>query len=58
MNTVHCILLAIGVTFMLAPLVLADRTPIPEKSINVHKITNLSELNTLFSSTTYVVIDL
>ncbi len=35
----------------------ADRSPIPETSPSVHKITNVSEFDALLSSTTHVVVD-
>lgn len=36
---------------------LQDRTPIPETSGNVHKLTSAEELDALLRSTTYVVVD-
>jgi thioredoxin 1 len=34
-----------------------DRSPIPESSTKIHKITSLSELSTLFKSHTHVIVD-
>jgi len=37
--------------------VFADRTPIPETSVKVHKVASAAELDALLASTRYVVVD-
>ncbi|OLN95867.1 Thioredoxin-like protein 1 [Colletotrichum chlorophyti] len=56
MDTLSYILIAFAI-FMLARSFFADRTPIPETSGNVYKITNAGELDAILSSTTHVVVD-
>jgi len=57
MDTVIYVILAIVAILIIGPALFQDRSPIPETSGNVHKITTPSELNTLLSSTKYVVAD-
>ncbi|KAK0724322.1 thioredoxin [Lasiosphaeris hirsuta] len=49
--------LLIFLIFMVVRAVFANRTPIPETSVKVHKITNPAELDALLSSTKHVVVD-
>lgn len=43
--------------FIIWPILSADRSPIPETSGNVHKITSAAEFDALASSTTNLVVD-
>ncbi|KAI1415370.1 thioredoxin-like protein [Hypoxylon sp. FL1857] len=56
MDTITYIFLAFLI-FTIARALFADRSPIPEASGKVHKITNAAELDALLSSTTHVVVD-
>ncbi|KAG8411630.1 hypothetical protein J3458_015692 [Metarhizium acridum] len=57
METVQYIIWAVVIILIIGPILLQDRSPIPETSSNVRKISELSELKSLLSSTTYVVVD-
>ncbi|KAB5563238.1 thioredoxin [Coniochaeta sp. 2T2.1] len=56
MDTIWWILLAF-VGWKVVSALFADRTPIPETSGNVHKITSAAEFDALLSSTSGVVVD-
>jgi len=51
------IILAILAVVLFAPALLADRSPIPETSGQVYKISNVKELDSLLKSNKYVIID-
>ncbi|KAI1501585.1 thioredoxin-like protein [Biscogniauxia marginata] len=57
MDTVYYVILALLAIFLIGPALFADRSPIPETSNNVYKITKAAELDALLSSTTHVVVD-
>ncbi|KAM5350990.1 hypothetical protein ACJ41O_003713 [Fusarium nematophilum] len=57
MDTIYYIILALLALFVVGPALLADRSPIPETSGNVHKITKPAELDAVLKSTTNVVVD-
>ncbi|KID82282.1 Thioredoxin-like protein [Metarhizium guizhouense ARSEF 977] len=57
METVNYVILALVIILILGPALFQDRSPIPETSGNVSKISELPELESLLSSTTYVVVD-
>ncbi|XDG08784.1 hypothetical protein ABKA04_008399 [Annulohypoxylon sp. FPYF3050] len=57
METIYYILLGLIAFFILGPTLFADRSPIPETSGNVLKITDAVELDALLQSTTNVVVD-
>ncbi|EFY96370.1 thioredoxin family protein [Metarhizium robertsii] len=62
METVSYVIWALVIIFILGQVVdsqalFRDRSPIPETSGNVSKISELPELESLLSSTTYVVVD-
>ncbi|KXJ86974.1 thioredoxin-like protein [Microdochium bolleyi] len=54
---IYYILLAVIAIVLFAPALLADRSPIPETSGEVFKITAAKELDTVLASNTYVVVD-
>ncbi|KAF4979138.1 hypothetical protein FZEAL_4628 [Fusarium zealandicum] len=57
MQTIYYIILALLALLIIGPAVFADRSPIPETSGEVHKVTTAAELDALLSSTTHVVVD-
>ncbi|PSS00772.1 thioredoxin-like protein [Coniella lustricola] len=57
METIYYILLAVVAFYVFGPALLQNRSPIPETSGNVHKITKPAELDTLLKTTTNVVVD-
>ncbi|QUC20716.1 uncharacterized protein UV8b_04957 [Ustilaginoidea virens] len=57
MGGLWILLLAFLVLLFIGPALLANRSPIPELSENVYKITEAAELDALLSSTTRVVVD-
>ncbi|KAH8649126.1 thioredoxin-like protein [Xylariales sp. PMI_506] len=56
METIHYVLIAF-LLYMVLKTVFADRSPIPETSNNVSKITQAAELDTVLSSNDRVVVD-
>ncbi|RDW63656.1 hypothetical protein BP6252_11201 [Coleophoma cylindrospora] len=57
METSIYVILALLAIFIIGPALFQDRSPIPETSGNVFKITKAAELDALLSSTTNVVVD-
>ncbi|KAK4187348.1 thioredoxin-like protein [Podospora australis] len=57
MGTSDYIFLAVVIIFLLSQTLFKDRSPIPETSHKVHKITSSAELDALLSSTDNVVVD-
>ncbi|KAK2749991.1 hypothetical protein FQN55_002709 [Onygenales sp. PD_40] len=57
MDNFYYIIIAIVIIFIFGPALFADRSPIPETSGNIHKISESSQLNALLSTTRYVVVD-
>ncbi|TPX16252.1 uncharacterized protein E0L32_003901 [Thyridium curvatum] len=57
METIYYIILALIAVFVIGPALFADRSPIPETSEKVHKITDAAELDALLASTSRVVVD-
>ncbi|KAI0403973.1 thioredoxin-like protein [Xylaria palmicola] len=57
METVYYIILAFLSFSLVKALFFTDRSPIPETSGHVYKITEAAELRALLASTTYVVVD-
>ncbi|CAG7948706.1 unnamed protein product [Penicillium salamii] len=57
MDTIQYIILAATILAILWPIVTADRSPIPETSGNVQKISELAELRRLLSTNKFTVID-
>ncbi|KAK9416769.1 putative Thioredoxin-like protein [Seiridium unicorne] len=57
METIYYIIAIFIAVFIIKPALFADRTPIPETSSNVYKITQAAELDALLSTTTRVVVD-
>ncbi|KAH8651645.1 thioredoxin-like protein [Tricladium varicosporioides] len=57
MDNIYYLLLALLAILFIGPALFADRSPIPETSDNVYKITEAAEFDALLSSTTHVVVD-
>ncbi|KAI1419507.1 thioredoxin-like protein [Xylaria sp. FL1777] len=57
MNTVQYLVLAFFAYILIKAIFFTDRSPIPETSGNVHKITSATQLRALLASTKYVVVD-
>ncbi|KAH8158764.1 hypothetical protein CIB48_g9481 [Xylaria polymorpha] len=57
METVYYIILAFLSFSIIKAIFFTDRSPIPETSGNVFKITEAAQLRALLSSTTHVVVD-
>ncbi|KAH7341158.1 thioredoxin-like protein [Pyrenochaeta sp. MPI-SDFR-AT-0127] len=57
MDYLPYIIIAIIAIVIIGPALFADRSPIPETSGNVFKVSKPSELDSLLSSTTHVVVD-
>ncbi|KAF1732393.1 Thioredoxin-like protein [Beauveria bassiana] len=57
MDTLTYILLAITLILFVGPAIFRDRSPIPETSKRVVKVTEAAELDAILSSTTRVVVD-
>ncbi|KAG8169596.1 hypothetical protein KVR01_000341 [Diaporthe batatas] len=57
METSTYIILALLAIFLFGPALFRDKSPIPETSGNVHKITKAAELDALLRSTSNVVVD-
>ncbi|KAL6863448.1 hypothetical protein ACO1O0_003702 [Amphichorda felina] len=57
MDTITYIIWAFIALLILYPVFFTDRSPIPETSGHVHKVTKDDELDALLSSTTNVVVD-
>ncbi|KAI0444555.1 thioredoxin-like protein [Xylaria telfairii] len=57
METIYYIILAFLSFSIIKAIFFTDRSPIPETSGNVFKITEAAELRALLSSTTHVVVD-
>ncbi|KAF3770963.1 thioredoxin-domain-containing protein [Cryphonectria parasitica EP155] len=57
MDTIIVMILAAIAWFVFGPALLRNRTPIPETSGKVHKITKPAELDALLKATTHVVVD-
>ncbi|GAW24022.1 hypothetical protein ANO14919_136010 [Xylariales sp. No.14919] len=57
MDTVYYLILAFLAFQFIKATFFTDRSPIPETSGNVHKITSLAELRALLAATTYVAVD-
>ncbi|KAH7018592.1 thioredoxin-like protein [Microdochium trichocladiopsis] len=53
----YWIILAVIAIVLFGPALLADRSPIPETSGDVYKITTAAELDTVLSSNSHVVVD-
>ncbi|KAH7153640.1 thioredoxin-like protein [Dactylonectria macrodidyma] len=57
METIYYIILAIIAVFIVGPAIFSDRSPIPETSGEVFKVTKAPELDAVLSSTTHVIVD-
>ncbi|KAF2012791.1 thioredoxin-domain-containing protein [Aaosphaeria arxii CBS 175.79] len=57
MEYLQYIILAVVLVVLVRPAIFADRSPIPETSGNVQKVTQSSELDSILSSSTSVVVD-
>ncbi|KAI0534879.1 thioredoxin-like protein [Xylaria digitata] len=57
MDTVYYLILAFLAYQFIKAIFFTDRSPIPETSGNVHKVTSPAELRALLASTTYVAVD-
>ncbi|CAG8938726.1 unnamed protein product [Penicillium salamii] len=57
MDTIQYIILAATILAILWPIVTADRSPIPETSGNVQKVSDLAALRRLLSTNKFTVID-
>ncbi|KAH6995289.1 thioredoxin-like protein [Ilyonectria destructans] len=57
METIYYIILAVIAVFIIGPAIFADRSPIPETSGEVFKITKATEFDAVLSSTTHVIVD-
>ncbi|TGJ82322.1 hypothetical protein E0Z10_g6446 [Xylaria hypoxylon] len=57
METVYYLILAFLAYTFIKAIFFTDRSPIPETSGNVYKVSSLAELRALLASTTYVAVD-
>ncbi|KAK2813832.1 hypothetical protein FQN50_000233 [Emmonsiellopsis sp. PD_5] len=57
MDNLYYVIIAIVFVFIFGPSLFADRSPIPETSGNIHKISESSQLDALLSTTRYAVVD-
>ncbi|KAI1102456.1 thioredoxin-like protein [Jackrogersella minutella] len=57
MDTFYYVIFALIALFLFGPALFGDRSPIPETSGKVYKITEAAELDALLSSTAHVVVD-